>query len=167
MKENEDCLTADFLRHLLHYDPLTGAWTWINPRSRSLRKGDVAGTVRSDGRRQINISGRCYLASRLAWLYMTGEWPKDEVDHENRIKSDDRWDNLREATHSQNMFNREWCERNGNLRGICRDGNQFRLIIGGEYHGYFKTLEEAIAERDRVLERWAGPFAVLPERNVS
>lgn len=162
-----EVLTQNYLRHLLHYDPLTGDWIWINPRARSLRRGDVAGTVRFDGRRQINISGKFYLGSRLAWLYMTGVWPKDEIDHKNRIKGDDRWDNLREATHSENQYNREWCERSGELRGICKDGNQFRVIIGNTYLGYYKTIEEAIVARDQALQEWAGPFAIAPEKDIA
>lgn len=162
-------LTQDFLRHVLHYDPLTGEWTWVNPnpRARNIRKGDPAGTVRFDGRKQISVDNKSYLGSRLAWFYMTGVWPKEEVDHENRIKSDDRWTNLREATHSENMFNRDWCERSGDLRGICKEGNQFRVIIGNKYLGYYKTLEEAIMARDEALATWAGPFALAPERNAS
>lgn len=155
-------LTAEFLRHLLHYDPLTGDWTWINPTSRSIRCGDRAGTTRRDGRRQISVGGSLYLASRLAWLYMTGTWPQNEIDHENRIKGDDRWENLRDATHSENMFNREWCERSGDLRGICKDGNQFRVIIGNVYLGYYKTIEAAVTARDEALKEWAGPFAITP-----
>lgn len=153
-------LTQEYLRHLLHYDPLSGGWTWINPIARNVRRGDVAGTQRADGRRQICILGKCYLGSRLAWLYMIGEWPSFEIDHKNRIKSDDRWDNLREATHSENMYNRDWCERNGDLRGICKDGNQFRVIVGNKYLGYCKTLEDAIDLRDKALNDWAGPFAL-------
>lgn len=162
-----EILTQAFLKHLLHYDPLTGAWTWINPISRSQRRGDIAGTVRYDGRRQIRVDGKIYLGSRLAWLYMTGTWPKDEIDHENRIKGDDRWENLRDATHSENMYNRDWCERSGELRGICREGNQFRVIIGNTYLGYYATLDEAIKVRDEALKDWAGPFAIAPERKVS
>lgn len=160
-------LTSEYLRHILHYDPLTGDWVWVNPQARNVRRGDIAGTVRVDGRRQINLGGRCYLASRLAWLYMTGEWPQDEIDHRNRIKSDDRWENLRAATHSENMYNREWCERSGELRGICKDGNQFRVIIGNTYLGYYKTLDEAIAARDEALKNWAGPFAVKPSERIA
>src|SRR5882757_1550497 len=142
-------ITQAWLRHLLHYDPLTGEWTWVNPnpRARNICAGMRAGTVRFDGRRQISIEGKLYLGSRLAWFYMTGEWPEDEVDHKNRIKSDDRWENLRPATHSENMFNREWCERSGELRGICKEGSQYRVIIGNTYLGYYKTLEEAITAR--------------------
>lgn len=161
-------LTSDYLRHLLHYDPLTGVWTWINPnpRARNIRSGDRAGTVRFDGRWQISIAGKIYLSARLAWLYMTSEWPSEEIDHKNRIKGDDRWENLREASHSENQYNRAWCERNGDLRGICKEGNQYRVMIGNEYLGYYKTIEEAMVARDKALKEWAGPFAIKShERN--
>lgn len=169
MAENPTWLSADLLRHYLHYDPLTGAWTWMNPLPRSkMRRGDTAGRIMDNGRRQIRISGSFFYSSRLAWLYMTGEWPADQIDHKNRIKDDDRWDNLREATQSQNSFNRDWCEVNGDLRGIFCHGNKFRVDIGGTYLGLHETLEEAVSIRDQALKDWAGPFAVLPkERKVS
>lgn len=91
---------------------------------------------------------------------MTGDWPKDQIDHINRIKSDDRWENLREATQSQNSYNREWAEESGDLRGIRCCGNQFAVSIGGRYLGLHKTLEDAIAIRDEALKEFAGPFAV-------
>lgn len=160
-------IDADYIRHLLHYDPLTGEWTWMNPLSRTQRRGDRAGTTRRDGRRQIRVDGNTYLASRLAWLYMTGVWPQNEIDHHNRIKGDDRWENLRDATHSQNMYNRDWCERSGEWRGICTDGNQFRVIIGNEYLGHFPTFEEAKTARDTALKDKGGAFVVITnERKV-
>lgn len=91
---------------------------------------------------------------------MTGEWPKDQIDHINRIKDDDRWENLREATQSQNSYNRGWAEANGEWRGICRHGNQFKVDIGGHYLGLHSTFEEAKAVRDQALKDWAGPFAI-------
>lgn len=160
---------ADFVRHLLHYDPLTGVWTWMNPLPHSkMKRGDVAGRIMTSGHRQIRIATGFYYSSRLAWLYMTGEWPKDQIDHKNRIKDDDRWENLREATQSLNSFNRDWCEANGDMRGILAHGNQFRVDIGGKYLGLFKTLEEAKNVRDEALNTMAGPFAVISnERKVS
>lgn len=162
-------LTTDFLRHLLHYDPLTGKWTWVNPLPRSkMRRGDIAGRLTMQGRRQIRIASGFYYSSRLAWLYMTGKWPKDQVDHVNRIKDDDRWENLREATQSQNSFNREWAETNGDMRGIRHHGRKFKVDIGTVYFGLFDTLEEAKSVRDKALNEQAGPFAVIPsERKAS
>ena len=155
-------LTADYLRHSLHYDPLTGIWTWMNPLPRSkMRRGDVAGRITQEGRRQIRIAGHFFYASRLAFLYMTGEWPKDQIDHINRVRDDDRWENLREANQSQNSYNRTWAEESGDLRGIRRCGKQFAVSIGNEYLGLFPTLDEAIVIRDKALKEKAGQFAIV------
>ena len=164
MAENPTWLTADLLRHYLHYDPLTGAWTWMNPLPRSkMRRGDVAGRITDGGRRQIRISGYFFYSSRLAWLYMTGEWPAEQIDHENRIKDDDRWENLRPATQSQNSYNRDWCEANGDMRGIRPHGRKFCVNIGNVYYGLHETLDEAKAVRDRALSTHGGEFAAGKE----
>jgi len=69
--------------------------------------------------RQIKIDGANYQASRLAVLWMTGQWPKRkyDVDHRNLNKGDDRWSNLREATRSQNKANIPGRSRAG-LKGV-------------------------------------------------
>lgn len=162
-------LSADYVRHLLHYDPLTGVWTWVNPVLRSkMRRGDVAGSIDSNGRRKIRIESGYYYSARLAYLYITGEWPKEQMDHKNRIKDDDRWENLREATQSQNSYNRAWAESSGDLRGIRFNGNKFTVSIGCKYLGNFVTLEEAIVVRDKALKDKAGPFAlIVSERKLA
>ena len=168
MAENPTWLTADHLRHYLHYDPLTGVWTWMNPLPRSkMRRGDIAGRIMDNGRRQIRISGYFFYSSRLAWLYMTGSWPQDQIDHVNRIKDDDRWENLREASQSQNSYNRGWCENNGDMRGIRPCGKQFAVNIGGYYLGLFVTLDAAIEARNEALKYYANQFAVIPGKDVA
>ena len=153
-------LTQEYLQHVLHYDPETGIWTWRNPISRSkMRPGDIAGRITSQGRRQIRIASGFYYSSRLAWLYMTGEWPEDQIDHINRIRDDDRWINLRAASQSQNSYNRAWAEESGEWRGIRCCGKQFAACIGGKYLGLFKTFDEAKIARDAELELRAGQFA--------
>jgi hypothetical protein len=69
------------------------------------RRATVGGIHKSTGYCRIGIDGCLYRSSRLAVLYMTGEWPKAEIDHVNCNKADDRWENLREATHAQNQRN--------------------------------------------------------------
>jgi hypothetical protein len=84
-------LTAGRLRELFHLDTATGVWTRLVSRGRHnrWRVGSVVGSATGkDGYRQIKIDGRNYLAHRLAILYTTGEWPKNQVDHRNR-KPDD------------------------------------------------------------------------------
>jgi len=99
-------LTAARLRELLHYDRATGVFTWRVRASSRAAAGDRAGFSREDGYRLIGIDGRIYLEHRLAWLYVTGEWPVNDVDHRDRDPSNNKWRNLRAATHSQNHFNR-------------------------------------------------------------
>jgi len=97
-------LTAERLRQLLHYDPETGVWTWRVSRSPA-RASDVAGSVFNDGYRYICIDYRSYGAHRLAWLWMTGLFPPAEIDHINLDRVDNRWNNLRAATQTQNKQN--------------------------------------------------------------
>lgn len=153
-------LTQEMLQHLLNYDPETGIWTWRNPLPRSrMQSGDIAGRITNHGRRQIRIASGFYYSARLAWLYMTGSWPKDQIDHINRIRDDDRWVNLREANQSQNSYNRNWCEDSGEWRGIRWCGKQFAVSIGGKYLGLFKDFEDAKHARDTELTLRAGQFA--------
>ncbi len=98
-------LTAARLRELLHYDPLTGIFKRRISTSQNARAGDVAGSIEAAGYIRIAVDGKRYRAHRLAWLYMTGEWPALMVDHEDTNKQNNRWINLREATHSSNCQN--------------------------------------------------------------
>lgn len=92
-------LSADRLRELLKYAPETGLFIWkIDCVSAHgcvrVPRGRVAGWKDSGGQILIGINNERYYANRLAWLYMTGEWPQGKVTHRNLNKSDNRWDNL-------------------------------------------------------------------------
>lgn len=100
-------ISQERLRELLFYNPLSGSFTWrakSSPFSRA-NLGAIAGFI-NYGYRVIKVGGKAYQAHRLAWLYMTGEWPKAEIDHINLNRADNRFNNLREATRSQNFANR-------------------------------------------------------------
>lgn len=152
-------LKIDQLKHKLHYDPESGIWTWLNPPNHNSRlKGQHAGNRRYDGYLIIRIKGRNYYSGRLAWFYMTGEWPKDEIDHVDRDPSNDCWANLREATSSQNKFNRTY----KGLRGVYRKGKKWMVLVGqSSYLCLFDSLEEACAVRDAEAKRLGGDFAIL------
>jgi hypothetical protein len=152
-------LTQAYLKQVLHYNPETGVWTWQQSLSYNVKAGREAGSRRPDGYLKIRIRGRAYYASRLAWFYMTGEWPI-EIDHIDRDPSNDRWENLREATSSQNKYNRSY---GGNLRGVYCSGNgKWWAMVGkGNYLGTFDSLEEAITARDTEAMKLAGEFAIL------
>jgi hypothetical protein len=99
-------MNQDRLKELLSYNSRTGKFTWrVNGSGKYVRVGAIAGTIRKNGYRQICVDGKVYLAGRLAVLWMTGRWPRRLVDHQNRIKADDRWDNLRPANYSTNGAN--------------------------------------------------------------
>jgi HNH endonuclease/AP2 domain len=98
-------LTPERLREVLHYDPETGEFRWLQRVSSAFHIGDLAGSL-SHRYRCIRIDGRTYTAHQLAWLYMKGEWGRPMIDHRDRDPTNNRWDNLRLATFSHNSANR-------------------------------------------------------------
>lgn len=144
-------LSQAYLKEILHYDSETGVWTWRVNR-RKVKPGQRAALAPpSRGRcRQIRIDGKLYRTSRLAWLYMKGEWPKAQIDHKNRNPSDDRFDNLREATNQQNCWNK-YIRNTSGFKGVrwCKANQKWdaRIAINGKsrYLGYFLTKEQAAA----------------------
>lgn len=97
---------ADRLKEKLHYDTDTGRFSWRVTSGGKLA-GAAAGFLRPDGYISIGFECRLHLAHRLAWLYMTGEWPSDAIDHRNGNRSDNRWANIRPATWAENAQNRK------------------------------------------------------------
>lgn len=155
-------LTQQILMHLMHYDPLTGVWTWLNPPNHNTRlKGQSAGNRRADGYLRIRICGRLYYASHLACLYITGNLPMEEKDHKDRDPSNDKWVNLREATSSENKYNREF-NYSDKTRGVYCTGNKWWAMTGRDnYLGTFDTFEEASTARDDAAKELGGDFAIL------
>lgn len=95
------------LKELLHYNPATGEFTWLVDKGQRARKGVAINGIRVGGYMVIRIDNKNYRAHRLAWLYQTGEFPKEEVDHINGVKSDNCWDNLRDVSRSHNQQNQK------------------------------------------------------------
>lgn len=123
------------LKRLLHYDPETGLWRWLaDASSKSHRIGQRAGCKvkqKWGPRIVIVIRGKRYRGSRLVWFYMTGEWPALIVDHKNRTTTDDRWNNLRLATGTQNNANCKIRSHNRtSLKGVQKHRKRWRALIG-------------------------------------
>lgn len=156
-------LSQGYLKNLLNYDPDTGIWTWINPPNHNTRlMGKRAGNRRCDGYLKIRIDGVAYYAGRLAYLYMQGRMPLFEVDHIDRDPSNDKWDNLREATSSENKCNRIVSNRSG-YRGVdwYEPLQKWRARLNDIHLGYHSDLQDAITARDTAAKIAYGDFAVL------
>jgi hypothetical protein len=133
--------------------------------SRSVKAGDVAGVTDTDGYRRITIEGRAYPAHQFAWFYMTGEWCSAVIDHRDGTPSNNRWDNLRPATVSQNNANRRLHRNNKcGFKGVVQNQwGRFMASIyknGCRHHlGMFATAEEAHAAYVEAAHRLFGEFA--------
>jgi len=77
-------LTQEKLREYLIYSPETGEFKWRKNRGRA-RSGGLAGAPDRNKYIRVWIYGQKYLAHRLAWFYMTGTWPDEQIDHCNNI----------------------------------------------------------------------------------
>ncbi|MCK4792503.1 MAG: HNH endonuclease [Desulfobacteraceae bacterium] len=152
-------LTQKELKEVLNYNLETGELVWRI--SRGTRKaGDIAGTLNALGYVVIRIKGKLYLAHRLAWFIEHGRWPK-EIDHINHGKADNRWVNLREITHQENMMNQPL--RKSNTSGVCgvdwhKRDNKWRskiMIDGKTLHlGYFTDKLDAITARKEAENKY-------------
>jgi hypothetical protein len=136
---------TDSLKDFFVYDASTG---------NIYRDGAVATTAHSKGYLKVSFQGNKYLAHRLAWFLHYGKWPESQLDHINRNKTDNRIENLREATGSQNLFNRAeqsnnksgksgvfWYERKKRwIAYIKKCGTRINL-------GSFERFEDALSAR--------------------
>jgi len=159
-------LTHADLKRILNYDPETGVFTWKQPSATWLKIGDVAGGVSTRGYIRIQLGGKKYRCHRLAFLYMTGSFPKGLVDHINRNTGDNRWCNLREVDSSQNQYNKS-IQRNNtsgttgvswhavNKKWVAKIRVENRTI----YLGTFNTLKEAKDARNSAAKKYHKHYA--------
>jgi len=145
-------LTADYLRSVLHYDPETGVFTWLASASNRVKPGAKAGWL-SDGYREISVCGRNRRAHRLAWLYVYGVWPSQDIDHLDGNRSNNAIANLRDVSRGVNTQNQRTARprnQSGYL-GVAPTGTAGRWsaqihIAGKKHHlGCYGSPEEAHA----------------------
>lgn len=125
------------LKELLDYCPNTGAFIWrprpeVNSFDRGWNvkyAGTAAGCINGNGYMYIGILGRRYKAHRLAWMYVYGDWPKDNIDHINHVRTDNRITNIREATKQDNQKNQSLYKTNtSGVSGVSWDKSKGRWV---------------------------------------
>lgn len=158
-------LTYERLREVLTYYPETGEFWWRYPAKgrKSYRR---VGAINTPGYRIIGIDGGKYLASRLAYLWMTGEWPEGHMDHINCQRADDRWCNLRVATRAQNQANQpRQINNTSGYKGVFwykaygRWMAQITVKRKKHFLGYFDDPKEAHEAYAAAAQRFHGEFA--------
>lgn len=143
------------LKKLLAYDQHSGLFMWNNEVNGNNRMaGKVAGSIDGAGYVQIQIDGKDYKAHRLAWLYMTGALPKEQIDHKDHVRTNNRFDNLREATNQENQKNTSIGKNNNSgIIGVSynKARNKWTASIGingkSIQTGRFKYFIQAVAAR--------------------
>jgi hypothetical protein len=155
-------LTQSRLKYLFRYDQKTGKFfRRVTVSSFNARAGMHAGYLNAWGYLRIMVDGETYFVHRLVWLYVHGRFPKDDLDHKNGIRSDNRITNLREATRSQNLANsKAHRDKRGKLKGVHWQPKtgKWRARIKQIHLGLFSTEEAAHAAYCKAAKRLYGHF---------
>lgn len=158
-------LDLECVRSLLTYDPKTGIFKW-RQRASNRPAGSVAGSKGANGYVYIAVKKRLVLAHRLAWFYVHGQWPDEQVDHINGSRSDNSLGNLRLASQSQNTCNGALRKTNtSGYRGVSwsKDKKKWvaRIVKDRKQHvlGYFHDKEMAYLAYLDAAKELHGDFA--------
>lgn len=135
-----------YAKQHLSYDHETGIFIRLTGE----HKGERAGYLCTKGHRQLKLAGRAYMAHRIAWLMHYGEMPKQQIDHMNREKDDNRIANLRDVSGTHNIQNQISPSRNNKssgARGVHRWGKKWiaQIRVDGTLIsiGRFDNIPEA------------------------
>lgn len=158
-------ITASEIREIFDYEPETGHFKWrVGCKWKRYFVGDIAGCPNGKGAIKITINRRGYYAHRLAWLYVHGRWPLQQIDHINCDGSDNRIANLREADAHQNSGNKRGYGVLG-VKGVAPAASGSRFVArlqrsGRLYHlGTFDTASEASDAYASAAKAYFGEFA--------
>lgn len=171
-------LTQEYLKSILYYHPESGDWIWLEKTSNysyKMKLGIQAGTL-VNGYIIIQINNKNYKSHRLAWFYMTGEWPPEQVDHIDELsehRHHNWWSNLRLANKQQNGANRGLPKNNtSGYKGVCWKKAFQKWVtviqVNGKkkFLGYFDSKHDAARAYNEAAILYFGEFAVLNEIKI-
>ena len=173
MTPNEEKITGTNLEMFLSYDPKTGTFRRNLTTGSRVRAGDIAKKLNDQGYVEIVILNTRLRGHRIAWAWMTGEWPKEDIDHINGDRSDNRFSNLRAVNRSQNLQNTGIKKRNkSGVPGVhfCNERMkwvaQIKINKKPTVLGRFYKFEDAVAARWNAQEIHYGEFAPQAPRKA-
>lgn len=172
MKSNNNTIKIGFIKSFLMYCHESGELTYIRKPCRNILAGSVAGNPDKNGYLQFRFHGHNLLAHRVAWAIYYGEWPRNQIDHINGIKNDNRISNLRQANHSENGCNRGLQSNNtSGISGVhwhkARQKWNARIKINRNHiHlGLFDDIDEAKLVMEKARLDFHGEFAFVRSKS--
>jgi hypothetical protein len=163
-------ITYEIAKALFDYSPKDGLLTW-KFESGNIKKGFEVGTLDSTPKsktkyRKVSVFNISYKVHRIIWLMQTGDWPEGDVDHIDGDGLNNKWDNLRDVTHSQNLMNAAVrSDSTSGYKGVSYDKARDRwyayINIDGKRKmlGRHKTMQEAVTARQNAESELFGEFA--------
>jgi hypothetical protein len=155
------------LRSAFTYDPNTGEFYYTKNNRPNVNASGRAGRVAGRGYVYLSYRNRAYLAHRVAFLIVEGSWPRDQVDHINGDKTDNRWGNLRHALPSQNQCNRarRIVSKSGTRGVYATAEGRWKAEVSFQRKvyrlGHYDSIEDAAAAYQRAVKLLHGEFARL------
>lgn len=153
-------LTQERLKELLSYDKETGQFTWLSARGNK-KNGSIAGCINGIGYFKIGVDGAVYLSHRLAFLYVNGKFPDNQVDHINGERTDNRYLNIRLVSGSENHRNRGLQKNNksGRIGVLFRNKRNkwvAQVTLNGKcrHLGDFDNIEDASKARQEAEKKY-------------
>jgi len=138
-------LTQDRLKELFTYNENTGDLT-RKVTAGGRKAGQVIDSKNQKGYLRVKVDRVEYKVHRVIWLYVYGIHPKDQIDHINQIKDDNRISNLREVDNKTNCMNKPLQKNNTTgVAGVTwRERDKcYYVVINSKYYGVSKSLEQA------------------------
>ena len=156
------------LKEVLTYEEETGNFLWRKALNRKIKVGTVAGYTDPEKYIRIKLFGKVYKAHNLVWLYFHGEFPENLLDHKDKNPGNNKKDNLRPCTPSQNIANREGFKNKSSVfKGVNwnksrRKWRSHIKILGKQFYlGSFDKELDAAKAYDKAAFKYFGEFAVL------